>query len=171
MEGGGFMTPSRQAAIVIDTREQTPLAFPSAIPTVRGTLRTGDYSVTGYEDAFAVERKSLSDLVHTVIHDRARFERELERMRPFSFRRVLVTSPYEAVARGEYEHSRANPRSVVASIAAFEARYNVPFVFAANPGEAATRLVDWARYFVREKRLERKKAPPLPNLQNALHYE
>ena len=144
------------AAIVIDTREQTPLAFPSAIPTVRGTLPTGDYSVTGFADVFTVERKSLADLVHTIIHDRARFERELERMRPFAFRRVLVTTSYEAVARGEYAHSRANPRSVVASIAAFEARNNVPFVFAANPSEAAARLVDWARYFVRERRLSER---------------
>ena len=157
------MTPSQQtAAIVIDTREQTPLVFSSAIPTIRGTLRTGDYSVTGYEDSFTVERKSLSDLVHTIIHDRARFERELERTRPFDFRRVLVSSPYEAVARGAYAHSKANPRSIIASIAAFEARYNVPFVFASNSGEAAARLVDWARYFVREKRQEREKANPPP---------
>ena len=138
-------------AIVIDTREQTPLVFPPTVPTIRGTLRTGDYSVMGYEDSFTVERKSLPDLVSTIIHDRARFERELERMRSIAFRRVLVTSPYEAVARGEYAHSRANPRSVIASIAAFEARYNVPFVFALNPCEGSARLLDWARYFVRER--------------------
>ena len=47
--------------IVIDTREQTPLVFPSGVATVRGTLRTGDYSVAGHEAAFTVERKSLSD--------------------------------------------------------------------------------------------------------------
>ena len=138
-------------AIVIDTREQTPLVFPPTVPTIRGTLRTGDYSVMGYEDSFAVERKSLPDLVNTIIHGRARFERELERMRSIAFRRVLVTSPYGAVARGEYAHSKANPRSVIASITAFEARYNVPFIFALNPCEGSARLLDWARYFVREK--------------------
>lgn len=138
-------------AIVIDTREQTPFVFPPTVPTIRGTLRTGDYSVLGYEDSFTVERKSLPGLVNTIIHGRTRFERELERMRSIAFRRVLVTSQYEAVARGEYAHSRASPRSVIASIAAFEVRYNVPFVFALNPCEGSARLLDWARYFVRER--------------------
>lgn len=137
--------------IVIDTREQTPLAFPEGVPTVRGTLHTGDYSIAGHESRFTVERKSLADLVQTVIHNRARFERELARMGPFDFRRVIVTAPFGKVARGKYPHSKANPRSVIASICAFEIRYKVPFVFAANEQEATARVIDWARHYMREE--------------------
>lgn len=139
--------------IVVDTREQTPLTFPANVPTIRAGLRTGDYSIAGCEDVFTIERKSLSDLVHTIIHDRARFERELERMRTFDFRRVVCTASIDAVRRGKYPHSMANPKAVVASIAAFEVRYNVPFVFAGSSDEAGRRIVEWARYFTRERML------------------
>lgn len=138
--------------IVIDTREQTPLVFPSGVATVRGTLRTGDYSVAGHEAAFTVERKSLADLVNTVIHERERFERELERMAAFAFRRLLIVAPFREVARGGYRFSRANPAAVLASVATFEVRYGVPAVFAHDAGEAAALIVLWARYFDREAR-------------------
>lgn len=139
--------------IIIDTREQHPLKFPARFQTVRETLKTGDYSVDGFRDRFTIERKSLSDLVNTVIHDRERFERELERMRSYEFRRILVTAPFERVARGPYPHSRANPKSVLASLAAFEVRYGVPIVFAKDEKEAAERILIWIHYFVREKGL------------------
>ena len=136
--------------IVIDTREQTPLRFPEGVETIRATLRTGDYSVGGYEDSFAIERKSLADLVNTVIHGRDRFERELARMDGFKFRRLLVTCPFARVDCGGYDFSKANPKAVVASVNAFEVRYGVPVVYAADATEAARRVLDWAHYFVRE---------------------
>lgn len=48
--------------IVIDTREQAPLPF-SRLAVERGTLVSGDYSFRGGEELFAVERKSIPDLV------------------------------------------------------------------------------------------------------------
>ncbi len=55
-------------AIVIDTREQMPLVF-RHLSAVRATLQTGDYSVLGLEHLFAVERKSLADLVMCCVGD------------------------------------------------------------------------------------------------------
>jgi ERCC4-type nuclease len=52
----------REPVLVIDSREQAPLAF-ERLESVRGTLRTGDYSVRGLEDLFSVERKTVADLV------------------------------------------------------------------------------------------------------------
>ena len=150
MSPGGGNAPF---TIVVDTREQTPLMFAKCVPTIRAGLRTGDYSLAGFEDQFTVERKSLSDLVHTIIHDRARFERELERMRAFAFRRVVCTASIEVVRRGNYPHSAASPKAVLASIATFEVRYDVPFVFAGSSDEAARRIVGWAHYFTRERAL------------------
>lgn len=142
-----------EPTIVIDTREKHPIVFPPRLATRHGTLGTGDYSVDGFLDCFTVERKSLADLVNTVIHDRERFARELERMRSYEFRRILVTAPFERVVRGPYPHSRANPKSVLASLAAFEVRYGVPIVFAKDEREAAERIRLWVHYFVREKGL------------------
>lgn len=67
-----------RGAIVVDTREQTPYEFatmvcdkadgggPLYVPTLRAGLPTGDYSLAGYEDMVAVERKSLADLFGTL---------------------------------------------------------------------------------------------------------
>ena len=89
-----------------------------------GTLATGDYSVRGYEGEFTVERKSLPDLVRSVTHDRERFVRELERMRAFEFRRLLVVAPFGRVRLGDcacggYSFSAANPRAVLASLTGY----------------------------------------------------
>jgi ERCC4-type nuclease len=53
---------AREPVIVIDTHEIQPLSF-QRLQTVRGTLTTGDYSNSGLEDLFAVERKTVADLV------------------------------------------------------------------------------------------------------------
>lgn len=66
--------------IVIDTREQTPWAFPPELAeTQRGTLPQGDYALEG-DEAFSIERKSLDDFVGTVSSGWERFKRELRRM-------------------------------------------------------------------------------------------
>ena len=51
----------RMPVLLVDTREQRPLRF-SHLPAESATLYTGDYSVKGLEEYFAVERKSLADL-------------------------------------------------------------------------------------------------------------
>ena len=137
--------------ILIDTREQNPLVFPDGVPTARASLNTGDYSIEGYASDFIVERKSLEDLVNTVIHDRKRFERELERMTRYPFRRLLIVAPWKSVLKGNYRFSMASGKAVMASVSAFEVRYAVPAVFVDNPEEAAKRLTWWAWYYVRER--------------------
>jgi ERCC4-type nuclease len=67
--------------IVIDNREQEPLPF-TRLKSIRGTLYSGDYSVGGLEEHFAVERKSLDDMANCCLSgNRDRFERELHRLR------------------------------------------------------------------------------------------
>ena len=136
--------------VIVDTREQAPLAIP-AHWRMRGTLRTGDYSILGHETSFAIERKSLEDLVHSLTHDRARFEREMRRLSSFQFKRVLVESPYSALMVDAFRFSMAKPYSIRASVAAFEVRYNIPFVFASGRAEALGHVMRWARYYIREQ--------------------
>src|SRR5690606_38465379 len=79
--------------VIIDNREQKPFRFdgftvqsrngemlPLLVPQQRGTLKQGDYSLRGFEDRVAIERKSLHDLFHTIAHERERFNDELKRM-------------------------------------------------------------------------------------------
>jgi ERCC4-type nuclease len=84
--------------ILADTREQQPYSFPCA--TNRKALAAGDYSVEGLEERVAVERKSLSDFVHTVIHDHARFGREMLLLSTYDAACVVVEADLDAVLRG-----------------------------------------------------------------------
>ena len=71
----------RQPIIVVDTREQKPLSF-QRLEAVPGTLAIGDYSIAGLEHLFAVERKTIADLVGCCApaENRSRFERELHKL-------------------------------------------------------------------------------------------
>lgn len=101
---GNFLTP-----VVIDTREQRPFAFegmkcdaadgggPLTVPTLRGTLKSGDYSLKGYETRVAVERKSIEDLFGTLGQGRERFERELARLSLYRFAAVVVEADWRAI--------------------------------------------------------------------------
>ncbi len=139
--------------IVVDSREQTPLIFSRlAARYLRGEegegLTSGDYSISGLEDQFAIERKSVADLVASVTRERDRFSRELHRLRGYRFARVVVTGTRAQIAAGEYR-SRANPVAVLHSISALEARYGIPFVFAGDEHRAAGAIEGWAYWFAR----------------------
>lgn len=71
--------------VVVDTREQEPYSFDSdKVSAVRKALPAGDYSLVGLEERVAVERKSLTDFVSTVIRGRKRFHRELEKLSAYA---------------------------------------------------------------------------------------
>ena len=87
--------------VIIDTREQRPLRFEN-LPTRSGTLDTGDYSVKGLTHLVAVERKSLDDLLACVGRDRARFKRELQRLRAHHFRLLVIESDAGTLSTGDW---------------------------------------------------------------------
>lgn len=136
--------------VVIDTREQDPLPV-AALPVVRGTLISGDYSILGAEELFAIERKTITDLVGCCTgENRARFERELHRLRGFEFARLIIVGTQDDIAAGRYR-SAVSPASVLASLAAWEVRYRVPTVFAPTVSEAVAYVEAWALWFARER--------------------
>jgi ERCC4-type nuclease len=139
----------RRPCIVIDTREQCPLPI-KRLPVIRGGLYTGDYSVAGLQSVFAVERKSISDLVSCcAASNRDRFENELHRLRGFHFRRLLVIGTQSEIERGEYGSS-IRPSAVIGTLNAFEVRYDCPVVFEPDPPSAARRVECWGWYAARE---------------------
>lgn len=137
-------------SLVVDTREQAPLLF-TRLPSVRGTLPTGDYSVAGCEELFAVERKSIPDLVASVTGERERFERELHRLRGYRFKRLLIVGTRADIEAHRYR-SNASPKAVLASLSAFEVRYDLPVVWCPTPQDGAAALEGWAWWFAREIR-------------------
>lgn len=119
--------------IIVDTREQRPFAFTGRhyadVELQAGSLLTGDYSLAGLTDRIAIERKELCDLVACLGRERERFERELQRAAALDCFAVVIEATWHDLAHGEYR-SQLNPHSACQSIAAFTARYRIPFMFA-----------------------------------------
>ncbi len=124
---------------IMDTREQYPFLFPT-MPAKLGTLDTGDYSVAGIEHLVTVERKSLSDLLGCCGRDRDRFKRELQRMRAYRFRLLVVEANLADLEAGEWR-SKLKPNHVLGSLAAWSAQYTLP-VWLGGDHDACGRFVE-----------------------------
>ncbi len=116
--------------IVADSREQLPYTFEKyEVEVNTGTLPVGDYSILGFEDRVAIERKSIDDLIACLMgKNRERFCRELSKLRFYELGAVVVESTMADIAHGRYT-SQMRPHSALQSIAALMVRYKVPFMY------------------------------------------
>jgi len=117
--------------VIIDTREQLPYSFSDRVVAVRFPLAAGDYSVEGLEHVLAVERKSLDDFVSSVIRDRPRFRRELEKLRDYRAACVVVEADLSDVF-GHCYHSGVHPNAVVGAAISIIVDYGVPVFFCSD---------------------------------------
>lgn len=148
LKGLGKLSDLRPV-VIIDTREQDPLPI-SRLETVRAGLQSGDYSFQGGEHVFAVERKSIDDLVGCCTgENRERFEREMHRLRGFRFKRLLIVGSKRTIEAQGYR-SKIKPAAVLHSLAAWECRFDLPVVFVDHPEQAAALVEGWAWWFARE---------------------
>ena len=137
---------------IIDTREQRPLNLD--LESEPGTLTTGDYSVKGLEDVLTVERKSLDDLVGCMTAGRGRFERELQRMKAYEFRCVVVEADWDDLVKGRYR-SRMQPAAATHTIASWTSRFAVPFLFCGRDRQAVGDYVSFFLFTTAKKLYER----------------
>ena len=125
--------PKEQVKVLVDSREQQPWDL-SPMRTETTTLATGDYSSAC--GRYLLERKNgVDELISCMTSGRERFERELERMQAFESAIVLVESAYEDLATGQYR-SRMNRDSALATLVAWQQRYQIPFQFCGSRTEA-----------------------------------
>lgn len=135
---------------VIDSREKLPFSF--SCQSVRRKLETGDYSVEGYENLMAVERKSLADFTHTVIHDFHRFAAELDRLAVIEFSAVVVEADLDAVLRGlkSQELRTVTPAALLGAATQITAHWNVPVQWCGSRAAARAFTEAMLRASVRE---------------------
>jgi DNA excision repair protein ERCC-4 len=119
--------------ILIDSREQHPYLFDNKdLNTQVAALPIGDYSIQGFQDRVAVERKTLDDLVGCLVgKNRDRFERELQKGRYLDLFVVVVEASMNDIRSGAYR-SDMKPHAVLQSIIAFQIRYGTSFIFAGS---------------------------------------
>jgi DNA excision repair protein ERCC-4 len=115
--------------ILADSREQAIPPFPEGVMLERATLREGDYSTPRLKGVGVIERKSVSDFSSTITHGRDRFEREIERLKPYRWKAIAVEGELSEVYRASLTH----PHSTIGSIASFFARSSLPTFFLVNP--------------------------------------
>jgi DNA excision repair protein ERCC-4 len=134
--------------VAVDTREQQALRF-TRLESRVVSLVTADYSLFGAEWSAAIERKSLDDLVVCCGVERSRFERELMRAKAYPFRRLVIIGSRGLIETQRYR-SRISPRAVLASLSAFEVRYDVPVCYFPTPEAAALQVESWLWWISRE---------------------
>lgn len=129
--------------VVIDTREQNPLEFKRSKNfegTVTKKLNVGDYSIEGFEDRIAVERKSAIDLFGTLGKGHKRFQKELERAKKLDYFCIVVEEPFSLVLNQSFEdahYSKMKGYVVVAIIFTLKFKYGIDTVFCSNRYEAS----------------------------------
>lgn len=132
-ERGGVQLKTPLPTVLVDSREQNPFSFArfrgwfAAIE--RTTLKLGDYSLAGLEAQCTIERKDLSDLVHSFTAGRQVFVNRLKQMSRLPHRLLLITAPLSQV-KSCYPHAPANPNQITQSLVATLAGLGVPFLCA-----------------------------------------
>lgn len=123
--------------ILVDSREQAPLVFSDAVDVERGvTLPTGDYSLRGFTEQVAIERKSKADLVACVGPERPRFMEQMDRLAAYAVRALVVEASWEELAAGAYV-SAMNPKSVTGTLLALVVDRGIPVLLVGGAAEAA----------------------------------
>ena len=141
--------PKPVLTFICDTREK--LVFHFAAPVRRefadgGTIVKGlglggaDYSCSldGGETILPVrvERKSLIDLMGCVGNGRDRFERELDALRKYDYRAIVVEATLDDILRG-HERSQVSGRAAATSLMGWSVRFECQVWLAENHRRAA----------------------------------
>ena len=117
--------------IIVDTRERTPL---NVFHPLVCTLKTGDYTLEGYEDQVCIERKAKGDLFKSLGKDYKRFKAELIRMQKFKYRCILIEVSKDSVYKG-IKFSKRNGISILRQLHTISVSYKIPIYFAKNRNE------------------------------------
>ena len=137
--------------IIIDSREKKPLRIRQFNTEVSG-LPVGDYGIKGFSDwdnpQFVAERKGIDDLIGSVTSGRARFLREIQKLRQFGFACILVEALRDQVVTGQYV-SEANPNSVLATLDAIVVRAGIHLIWCDGRRGMADQLESLVRQFIR----------------------
>jgi len=130
-ERGGTQLKAPRGVVLVDTREQCPFDFSRFAGWFAGVekraLALGDYTIAGLEDTCILERKDLTDLVHSFTVERSAFVDRLRRMRSRPHRLLVITTALSQI-KSPYLHSGANPNRILQSLIAVLTGLGIPFV-------------------------------------------
>jgi len=121
--------------IIQDTREKKPWTF-KATGSIRDVkvikLDTGDYSIEGLEEIFMVERKaSVDELFQSLGVQWERFEREMERAKPYKYKYLVIEANMRDIYRGS-RYSKMSGKFIMSRLVYLQLKYKVQVIFAGS---------------------------------------
>lgn len=129
--------------IIIDTREQIPWEF-GYHDTAKQKLDTGDYSIQGFENIIAVERKkSVSELATNL--SESRFKDVLERLSQikhpymifeFDLDEVYAFPVGSDIPKKMWDKLRISGNYIVKRLIEIQLQYGIQIVFCGDPNNA-----------------------------------
>lgn len=122
--------------VVVDQREQLPFAL-DPLKTIRGTLPTADYTVSGLERYIAIERKSVQDLISCIPRDpegQSRFQREIQRLLAYETRAIVVEGSWSQIELKQYRGD-VHPNAAIGAIMGWIAD-GIPVLFCGDRARA-----------------------------------
>lgn len=140
--------------IIEDTREIRPLSFAKFknIEVVRTKLDAGDYSIACYENVISFERKSVQDLVGTLVGGHQRFLRELERMKDYEEKYILVEHSPTILYSYCVKHGWENKFNIIIqSLLAYACHYGIRVRFCKDRDDMASYIVRKSKEFLEGK--------------------
>lgn len=159
--------------IRVDTREQAPFRFGGIeadggkgqlliVPlATQEALKTGDYSIVGYEEQITIERKGISDWFGSIGQDRERFEREMVRMSQMEFAAVVIEGDWNELLLNTAHYSRMSPKACARTIASWASKYGVHFFPTMNRRHAELMTFQLLNQYWRHKQpIKRKTETP-----------
>ena len=81
-----------------------------------------------------IERKSLPDYLSSITNGKERFQREMERLKSYRWRWIVVEADFSDIVTGAYQ-SCVNPNAAIGLTAAYSVRH-APVFFASNHAHA-----------------------------------
>ena len=149
--------------IIVDTREQIPLEFRKS-SNVEGTkiatLKTGDYSIEGYEDKISFDRKNPADLFGSLGSGRKRFGKELERAQEMDYFAIIVECSYTNIKEKTFEGAefirKMRGDVVIKQIHTLKQKYGIDTIFCNGRKEMASYIRDVFVSYLNQQKIDVK---------------
>lgn len=139
--------------IVQDTRENQPWDFSFyGIDKVRKTLKTGDYTLLGYEDKLCIERKKSTGELATNLGTKSKqFWAELNRMKDYQYRYLILEFSRDTLSkfplnsgipRKYLSKLRMNSNYMISCLDRIENDYDITVIFSSSVNEAVEEAIN-----------------------------
>jgi hypothetical protein len=141
---------AKKVAILRDTREKKPWDF-SGDKYFNGqkdvALKSGDYSLDGYEDQIVVERKKdANELIANFTTDKRRIYDEIHRLKEFKFAAIVIEQTLEDILDSKsyfvsrkFKHRNAPVAIVINNLLTIMIQHGIPVIFAGKKAKNITR--------------------------------